>query len=104
MAALLQGARFLVFPSLYEGFGIPVLEAMVLGTPAACSDLPALRELAGEDAVYFDPTDETSIADALSLLWTSEETRRNLSAGGLARAARYAALDVAGAYHRLLAF
>jgi glycosyltransferase involved in cell wall biosynthesis len=104
VTALLQGARFLVFPSLYEGFGIPVLEAMALGTPAACSDLPALRELAGEDAVYFDPADETSIADALSLLWTSEETRRNLSVGGLARAARYAALDVAGAYHRLLAF
>ena len=88
VTALLQGARFLVFPSLYEGFGIPVLEAMALGTPAACSDLPALRELAGEDAVYFDPADETSIADALSLLWTSEETRRNLSVGGLAHAAR----------------
>jgi glycosyltransferase involved in cell wall biosynthesis len=102
VTALLQGARFLIFPSLYEGFGIPVLEAMALGTPVACSDLPVLHELADGNAVYFDPEEEASIADALSLLWTSEETRHRLSAGGLARAAQYASLDVVAEYHRLL--
>jgi glycosyltransferase involved in cell wall biosynthesis len=104
LTALLSGARFLVFPSLYEGFGIPVLEAMTLGTPVACSDLPALRELAGDVALFFDPEDETSIAGALDWLWSSEETRRRLSTGGLARAARYVSLDVAAEYHRLLEF
>ncbi len=102
VTALLRGARFLVFPSFWEGFGIPVLEALSLGTPVACSDLAVLREVAGEDAVYFNPEDEASIADALELLWTSEETRRRLSAGGLGRAARYASLDVVGAYRKLL--
>ncbi len=104
VTALLSGARFLVFPSLYEGFGIPVLEAMALGTPVACSDLPVLREVAGEDALYFNPEDEISIADALELLWRGGHTREALAKGGRSRAARYAAIDVAGAYHRLLTF
>jgi glycosyltransferase involved in cell wall biosynthesis len=102
VTAILQGARFLVYPSFWEGFGIPVLEALALGTPVACSDLPVLHEVAGEDGLYFNPEDEASIADALELLWTSEETRRRLSAGGLERVARYASLDVVGAYRRLL--
>lgn len=102
MTAILHGARFLILPTLFEGFGIPDLEALTLGTPVACSDLPVLRELAGEDALYFDPTDESSIAGALALLWTNEETRRDLSARGRACAARYASLDVADAYRRLL--
>jgi glycosyltransferase involved in cell wall biosynthesis len=104
VAALLQGARFLVYPSLFEGFGIPVLEAMGLGTPVTCSRLPSLREIAGDDALFFDPADEVSIADALELLWTGEETRRRLAAGGRARAATWAAIDTVGAYRRLLAF
>jgi glycosyltransferase involved in cell wall biosynthesis len=102
--ALIRNARILVFPSLYEGFGIPVLEAMALGTPVACSNIPALREVAGEDALYFNPEDETSIADALELLWSSGRTRATLAEGGRSRAARYAALDVVGAYHLLLKF
>ena len=104
VTALLSGARFLVFPSLFEGFGIPVLEAMALGTPVACSDLPVLREVAGEDALYFNPEDEISIADALELLWRGGHTREALAEGGRSRADGYAAIDVAGAYHRLLTF
>ena len=104
VAALLQGARFLVFPSLFEGFGIPVLEAMSLGTAVACSRLPSHAEIAGGDALYFDPADEVSIADALELLWTSEETRRRLAADGRFRAESWAALDVPAAYRKLLAF
>ncbi len=104
VTALLQGARFLVFPSLFEGFGIPVLEAMALGTPVACSAIPALTELAREDALYFNPKDETSTADALELLWRSDRTRAKLAEGGRGRAAAYASLDVVGTYHRLLTF
>ena len=104
VTAILQGARFLIFPSFWEGFGIPVLEALSLGTPVACSDLPVLREVAGENALYFNPEDEISIADALELLWRGGHTREALAEGGRSRAARYAAIDVAGAYHRLLTF
>lgn len=102
--ALIRNARLLVFPSLYEGFGMPVLEAMALGTPVACSDLPPLREVAGEAALFFEPRDETSIADALQLLWTSASTREALAEAGRHRAADWAAVDSVGAYHRLLTF
>jgi len=101
--ALIRGARMLVFPSLYEGFGIPVLEAMALDIPVACSDLPVLREVAGDAALFFDPNDEASIADALARLWESDPTRETLAGAGRRRADRYAALDVVGTYHRILA-
>lgn len=65
VTALMQGARFLVFPSLFEGFGLPVLEAVRLGTPVACSDLPALREVAGEAALFFDPSSTEAVGAAL---------------------------------------
>jgi len=102
VTALLGAARFLVYPSLSEGFGLPVLEAMSLGTPVACSDIPALREVAGDAARFFEPREEDSIAAALDLLWESGSTRTTLIEGGLARAARYAPVDVVGAYHQLL--
>lgn len=100
--ALIEGAELLVFPSLFEGFGIPVLEAMALETPVACSDLPALLELAGDAALFFDPADEAGIAQSILRLWTEDETRDRLVAKGLKRAARYATLDVAGGYHGIL--
>jgi glycosyltransferase involved in cell wall biosynthesis len=101
--ALLEGAEFLVFPSLFEGFGLPVLEAMAFGTPVACSDLPALLELAREAALFFDPEDVAGMAATMSRLGKEEETRAALVRKGLERAESYAALDVAGAYHELLA-
>lgn len=54
---LLQGARGLLFPSFSEGFGLPLVEAMVLGTPIVCSDIPVFHEVAGDHATYLDPTD-----------------------------------------------
>ncbi|HTS03052.1 MAG TPA: glycosyltransferase family 1 protein [Thermoanaerobaculia bacterium] len=101
--ALLEGAGLLVFPSLFEGFGIPVLEAMALRTPVACSDLPALLELAGDAALFFDPSDEAGIAQSILRLWTEDETRDRLVAKGLVRAERVARIDVAGGYHEILA-
>jgi glycosyltransferase involved in cell wall biosynthesis len=100
--ALLEGAEFLVFPSLFEGFGLPVLEAMALGTPVACSDLPALLEVAREAALFFDADDEAGLADTMLRLWREDETRDRLVQKGRARAATYAGIDVAGAYHELL--
>jgi glycosyltransferase involved in cell wall biosynthesis len=55
----------LVLPSLWEGFGLPVGEALAAGTRVVCSDLPALREIAGEDATYFDPGDPSAIAEGI---------------------------------------
>lgn len=72
LRALYEGASLLVFPSLYEGFGLPVLEAMSLGVPVACSDLPVLREVAGDAARYFDPLDVDSIGAALGRLVSSQ--------------------------------
>jgi glycosyltransferase involved in cell wall biosynthesis len=62
LVSLYRRAAALVFPSLYEGFGQPVLEALACGCPVACSDLPPLREVAGDEAVYFDPLEPESIA------------------------------------------
>ncbi|MGZ5381683.1 MAG: glycosyltransferase family 4 protein, partial [Thermoanaerobaculia bacterium] len=100
--ALLEGAEFLVFPSLFEGFGLPVLEAMALGTPVACSDLPALLEVARDAALFFDADDEAGLASTMLRLWREDETRERLVAKGAARAAAYAKIDVAGGYHELL--
>jgi glycosyltransferase involved in cell wall biosynthesis len=84
--ALLAGASALVQPSFAEGFGLPVLEAQAAGTPVACSDLPALREAAGDAAVFFDPHDAASIAAALTALLGDEEKRNLLRKRGWERA------------------
>ena len=65
MSALLAQCTGLFFPSFYEGFGIPVVEAMAAGTLAVLSDIPALRELAGDLAIYVNPRDPRSMADGL---------------------------------------
>lgn len=62
---LYQHAAGVVVPSLYEGFGLPVAEAMAEGVPIACSDIPVFREVAGDGPLYFDPTSVDAIADAL---------------------------------------
>jgi glycosyltransferase involved in cell wall biosynthesis len=86
MAALYRAARLLVFPSLFEGFGIPVLEAMASGCPVACSGNTSLPEVGGDAARYFDPVSEDSIAAALAELWQDAARRHELAGRGLARA------------------
>jgi glycosyltransferase involved in cell wall biosynthesis len=78
-------AEAFVFPSLYEGFGLPVLEAMARGVPVACSNASSLPEVAGDAALLFDPHQEPSIADALERLLAEPALREQLSARGLAR-------------------
>ena len=67
LAALYRGARCLVYASLYEGFGIPVAEALACGCPVVTSRDSAMEELAGDDAVYVDPTDVESIRDGVRM-------------------------------------
>jgi glycosyltransferase involved in cell wall biosynthesis len=78
-----------VFPSLYEGFGLPVLEAMARGVPVACSDASSLPEIAGDAALLFDPRSESAIAEALTRLLEEEPLCQRLRTLGLARAKRF---------------
>jgi glycosyltransferase involved in cell wall biosynthesis len=83
---LYRAATCFVLPSLAEGFGLPVLEAMARGTPVACSDIPVLREVAGDTALYFDPHDADAIARALESCLADPELRARLGVLGQARA------------------
>jgi glycosyltransferase involved in cell wall biosynthesis len=89
LPALYRAARALVFPSLFEGFGIPVLEAMASGCVVACAHATALPELATDAAKYFDPLDENAIAEAIRAIWHDEELRSQLRERGLRRAGPY---------------
>jgi glycosyltransferase involved in cell wall biosynthesis len=83
---LLAGAMFFVFPSLYEGFGLPPLEAMACGTPVIAGDTAALPEICGDAAVYVDPFDIDAIAGALARLASDEALRGRMRGKGLERA------------------
>ncbi|MGZ5430715.1 MAG: glycosyltransferase, partial [Thermoanaerobaculia bacterium] len=87
--ALVALAEALVLPSFAEGFGLTVLEAQAAGTPVACSDLAALREAAGEAAVFFDPADVGSILAGLEKILKDEELRKVLRKSGRERALQF---------------
>jgi glycosyltransferase involved in cell wall biosynthesis len=86
MPALYRSARALVFPSLYEGFGGPPLEAMACGCPVASSTRASLAEVVGDAAVELEPESVESIADALERVVTDDEVRSRLRSAGLERA------------------
>lgn len=89
LVELMQDARALVFPSLTEGFGLPVLEAMACGTAVIASRAGALPEVGGDAAVYVDPLSTTDIAAALERLLGSPDLARELGARGVERATRW---------------
>lgn len=86
---LVRGAKAVAFPSLYEGFGLPALEAMMLGTPVVTSSTSSLPEVVGEGALQVDPYKVGDIASALRRLDNDAALRDHLSAAGKKQAARY---------------
>ena len=95
---------FFVFPSLYEGFGLPVVEAMACGVPVLTSSTSSLAEVAGDAAITIDPTNTDAIADAIVRLATDTELRRDRSERGLQRARSFSweqsAREMLAVYHR----
>lgn len=89
LAALYRGARFFCLPSLFEGFGLPVLEAQSYGVPVITANNSALPEIAGEAAILVDPTDVEAIADAMLRLSQDEALRQRLIAAGYANVKRF---------------
>jgi glycosyltransferase involved in cell wall biosynthesis len=104
---LYSQAEAAVYPSLYEGFGLPVVEAMACGTPVITSRSSSLEEIAGDAAALVDPLDERSIAEAMRAVATDAGLRASLKERGRANAARYTwdrtARETAEAYRDALA-
>jgi glycosyltransferase involved in cell wall biosynthesis len=107
LKGLIAQARAVVFPSLYEGFGLPVHEAMLMGTPVLTSDRGGLREVAGDAAVVVDPYDPLSIRGGLARIDTDAELRERLSREGKAHAAQFSidrySAALASLYQRTIA-
>ena len=89
LAVMYRLAGVFVFPSLYEGFGLPPLEAMASGTPVVTSNVSSLPEVAGDASVLVDPYLPQAIADGIYQVLTDESLRRSLRQKGLARAAQF---------------
>jgi glycosyltransferase involved in cell wall biosynthesis len=89
LAALYRLADAFVFPSLYEGFGLPPLEAMASGTPVITSNVSSLPEVVGDAALMFDPYEPAAIADAMHRVLTEPALRADLRVKGLARAREF---------------
>jgi glycosyltransferase involved in cell wall biosynthesis len=89
LAVMYRLAGVFVFPSLYEGFGLPPLEAMASGTPVVTSNVSSLPEVAGDAAVLVDPHDPAAIADGIHSVLTDEHLRRDLRRKGLERARQF---------------
>ena len=106
LPAIYAGAQALAFPSEFEGFGLPVLEAMACGTPVICSKVSSLPEVAGDAALLIDPLDVDALTDTLRRVLSDPALAADLSGRGLMQADRFswtrAAKETLAVYRRLL--
>lgn len=102
VSALMSGSEFLIFPSLFEGFGIPLAEAMALGTPVICSQTTSLPEVAGEAALYFDPRKPEEMVDAIYRVVTDPQCRSTMVAEGLQQVKKFNRDTMVKQYYDLL--
>jgi glycosyltransferase involved in cell wall biosynthesis len=89
LPAVISGAHAFVLPSLYEGFGLPVLEALACGTPVICSNVSSLPEVAGDAAILIDPHDTAQLTQAMQRVLENAELRREMALKGLRQARRF---------------
>ena len=104
--AFFNAAEVFVYVSFYEGFGLPIMEAMACGTPVITSRGTSLEEVAGDSAILVDPMDGASIAEALKDVLSDAELRVRLGNAGLARSRQFnfknAAEQTIGVYERVM--
>jgi glycosyltransferase involved in cell wall biosynthesis len=86
---LMRGADIFCFPSLYEGFGIPVLEAFVSGVPVICANNSSLPEVAGEAALYFEPKNHSELAKQIKKILDDPELKKDLIERGITQAQKF---------------
>ena len=103
LPSLYRGARALIFPSLYEGFGLPVLEAMACGTPVVTSNVTALPEIAADAALLVDPISVEQIARAMEQIVTDSSFRLRLYENGLSRIARFSWINTSAEVRKIVA-
>jgi glycosyltransferase involved in cell wall biosynthesis len=107
LEALFQEATVYVFPSLYEGFGLPPLEAMAHGCPVASSNRASMPEILGEAAIYFNPEDKEEIVAVIENVLNNQNERERLVSLGLSQIKKYSwwecALATSNVYHKILA-
>ncbi|MCB9385885.1 MAG: glycosyltransferase family 4 protein [Bryobacterales bacterium] len=98
IAGLYRKARMLVFPSLFEGFGLPALEAMAAGCPCVLAQTSSLPEIGGDAALYFDPASVEQAADAIAQVWTDDALRLSLIERGRRRVQSFSVSAMADAH------
>ena len=107
LSSLYKNALAFVYPSLYEGFGLPVLDAMSMGVPVMTSNVSSLPEITGESALLVNPFQTDEIAEALCRIYSNSELRKDLSAAGLERSKLFSwdrcAAETMQAYEKALA-